>query len=483
MSKHVAHPLEATPREVAGSPTRKPEPRLLGYLLLIALGAVGLFLGARPVGDQSAWLHLSIGRQLIGGGGFGRVDPWVPWAAQPYIPTEWLPDVAAYKLHELFGLSGIAWLRGAGILLLLAVTIWGGRRVGDTVPALIAAGAALVGAAHALTARPQLLGFVFLSLAVVAWWQMAGDLRPRWWLVPLTWVWASSHGLWVVGVGFGVVTVAGLALDRRLTWGSARRLFAVPALSLGAAALTPVGPALLLTPLTVGRDVRDFVGEWQASSAHDLATFVTLCMLALVALSWARSRRMPPWWQIAHLVVAFVATLAMERTVAVGAVVAAPLLAQTLQNWRDTPSVALPRRDTVAWLAMGVSALLIAAPLAGTLAARPTNVPTGLQSALSSLPAGTVVLEDSNMSAWAGWVAPHLRPVKDSRSEIFSRQQHLDYARLVATAPGWDTILGRSGATWALVLTDSPLAAALHERESWATVGTDDGYSLMRRPG
>jgi hypothetical protein len=459
------------------------EARLPGYLVLTALGAVGLLLGVRPVGDQSAWLHLSIGRQLVDGGGFGRVDPWVVWVAKPYVPTEWLPAVAAYKLHEAFGLSAIAWLRGAGILLLLAVTIWAARRVADTVPALIAGGAALVGAGHALTARPQLLGFVFLSLAVVAWWQMAGDLRPRWWLVPLTWVWASSHGLWVVGVGLGVVTIAGLALDRRLTWGSARRLLAVPALSLVAASLTPVGPALLLTPLTVGRDVRDFVGEWQASSAHDPAAFVTLCMLALVSMSWARSRRTPPWWQIAHLLVAFVATMAMERTVALGAVVAAPLLAQTLQAWRGTPATALPRRDTVAWLAMGVSALVIAAPLAATLATRPADVPTGLQSALSSLPAGTVVLEDTNMSSWVGWVAPQLRPVRDSRSEIFSRQQHKDYARLIATAPGWDTILGRSGATWALVPTGSPLAAALHERASWETVGTDNGYSLVRRPG
>jgi hypothetical protein len=479
---HVAPPLEAAQRESSGLPRPMREPRLPGYVVLIALGALSLFLGVRPIGDQSAFLHLSIGRQLVDHSGFGRVDPWVPWAAKPYIPTEWLPGVAAYKLHEVFGLSGIAWLRAAGILLLLAATIWGARRVADTLPALIASGAALVGAGHALTARPQLLGFVFLSLALVAWWKMAGDLRPRWWLVPLTWVWASSHGLWVVGVGLGVVTVAGLALDRRLTWATARRLLAVPALSLVAAALTPVGPALLLTPLTVGRDVRDFVGEWQASSAHDPATFVTLCMLALVALSWARSRRLPPWWQVAHLVVAFVATLAMERTIAIGAVVAAPLLAQTLQDWRGTPAAALPRRDTLAWLAMGISALLIAAPLAATLAAQPVDVPTGLQPALSNLPAGTVVLEDINMSAWAGWVAPQLRPIEDSRSEIFSRQQHLDYARLVAAATGWDTILARSGATWALVRTGSPLAAALQERKSWETVGTDHAYSMMRRP-
>jgi hypothetical protein len=453
--------------------------------MLTALGGASLFLGVQPIGDQSAWLHLSIGRQLTDGGGFGRVDPWVPSAAKAYVPTEWLPAVSAYRLHEFFGgfgLSSIAWLRAAGILLLLAATIWAGRRVADTVPALIAAGAALLGAGHALTARPQLLGFVFLALAVLAWWQMTADLKPRWWLIPLTWVWASTHGLWVVGVGIGVVTIAGLALDRRLTWASARRLLAVPVLSLVVAATTPVGPVLLLTPLTVGRDVRDFVGEWQASSAHDPATFVTLCMIAIVILSWVRSRQTPPWWQIAHLVVAVVATLAMERTVAVGAILAAPLLAQTLQSWRGHPPTALPRRETATWLVLGLSSLLIAAPFAATLARQPTEVPTGLQSALVNLPEETIVLEDTNISAWVGWVAPHLRPVRDSRSEIFSRQQHLDYARLVATATGWDTILNRSEATWALVRTGSPLAAALHERASWETAGTDQGYSLMRRP-
>jgi hypothetical protein len=454
-------------------------------VLLIALAGVAIFLGIRPIGDQSAWLHLSIGRQLTEEGGFGRVDPWVPWASKAYVPTEWLPAVSAYRLHELFGafgLASIAWLRAAGVLLLLAATIWAGRRVADTVPAVLAGGATLVGAGHALTARPQLLGFVFLSLAVLAWWQMTVDLKPRWWLIPLTWMWANCHGLWIVGVGFGLITVAGLALDRRLTLASARRLLAVPVLSLVAVAMTPVGPALLLTPLTVGRDVRDFVGEWQASSARDLATFVTLCMIAIVTLSWARSRRTPPWWQVAHLLVAVVATLAMERTVAVGAILAAPLLAQTLQSWRGHPPTALPRRETATWLVLVLSSLLIAAPLAGTLARRPTEVPTGLQSALSNLPKGTIVLEDTNISAWVGWVAPHLRPVRDSRSEIFSRQQHLDYARLVATATGWDTILNRSEATWALVRTGSPLAAALHERAGWETAGADRGYSLMRRP-
>ena len=159
--------------------------------------------------EQSAWLHLAVGRFLATGGHFGLPDPWSAEVTVPYRSTEALPALVSYGTFELFGLGGIAWLRAIGVLALLAVFLWGARRVADSVPALLAAGAGLLGAGHALTARPQLLGLVFLAVTVVAWYKTATDLRPRWWLVGLGWVAAWVHGLWALDVLVGLVTVAG----------------------------------------------------------------------------------------------------------------------------------------------------------------------------------------------------------------------------------------------------------------------------------
>ena len=130
-------------------------------------------------------------------------DPWSTEVSVPYRSTEALPALVRYRTFELFGLGGIAWLRAIGILALLTVLMWGARRVADSVPTLLAAGAGLLGAGHALTARPQLLGLVFLAVTVVAWHKSATDLRPRWWLVGLGWVAAWVHGLWALDVLVG----------------------------------------------------------------------------------------------------------------------------------------------------------------------------------------------------------------------------------------------------------------------------------------
>ena len=83
------------------------------------------------------------------------------------------------------------------------------------------------------------------------------------------------------------------------------------------------------------------------------------------------------------------------------------------------------------------------------------------------------------MSSWVLWSQPQLRLPFDSRSEIYSRQYHLDFARLMAAAPGWDRVLDHTRASYALVLKDSPVAAALVERRHWSPVATDHGYVLL----
>ena len=76
------------------------------------------------------------------------------------------------------------------------------------------------------------------------------------------------------------------------------------------------------------------------------------------------------------------------------------------------------------------------------------------------------------MSSWILWSQPQVKLVFDSRSEIYSRQFHLDFARLMAAAPGWDHVLDHTGASYALVLRDSPIAAPWPNAASGPTRST-----------
>jgi uncharacterized protein (DUF983 family) len=447
--------------------------------LLITITAAAVIVGVRPVDEQSAWLHLAVGRFLAGGGRFGVPDPWSSGATTPYRSTEALPALVSYRTFELFGLGGVAWLRAVGILALLAVLLWGARRVADPVPALLATGAGLLGAGHALTARPQLLGLVLLAVTVVAWHRTATDLRPRWWLVSLGWAAAWVHGLWFVDVLVGLATVAGLVAGRRVTARQTLRLAAVPLLAAGAAGLTSFGPGLLLTPFTVGRSVRDFVGEWQATSAHDLCAMTVLVCIGLVATAWMRSSTPPPWWQVVHLTLAAVLTLSMSRLIAVGAVLVAPLLAEALQRQRRSRAERVGRRERGTAVLALTAAALVAAPLSWANASQPAGVPKRLSSTLGQIPPGSTMLAQGDMSSWLLWSQPQVKLVFDSRSEIYSRRFHLDFARMMAAAPGWDRVLSDTGATYALVPQDSPIAAALVERQQWSSLGSDAGYVLL----
>src|ERR1035437_2017270 len=198
----------------AGAPGARPWLAMAVATIVVSISVV---LGVRPVSDPSPWLHLKVGAFLLDGGRFGLPDPWAPFATRTYLPTEWLPAIVGQETYQAFGLPGLAWLRCAGILGLLSALMWSARRSAGTATSAVVAVVALVGAYNDLTERPQWVSLVFLAITVGAWWRTGLDLKPRWWLVPMAWLWACCHGLWIVGIAFGLVCIAGLLLDRRLT--------------------------------------------------------------------------------------------------------------------------------------------------------------------------------------------------------------------------------------------------------------------------
>jgi len=464
-------------------PTERPrDPRwVVSTLSLFAIAAT-VKLGIRPVSDPDAWWHLKTGAYVLSHWRFSGPDPWVPFSSRPFVLTQWLPEVIAQKGYTYFGLPAVAWLRGAAMLALVSALVWAARQAADPMPAIMASLAALIGAGASLSERPQLISFVLLAITVGAWWKTAGDLRPRWWLAPMTFIWASSHGLWGVGVLIGLAVVAGLALDRRLDRRTAAKLLAVPALSVVAAGLTPVGPRLLLTPFEVSSNAAQFVQEWQPTDARNFFAAVTLGMIALALLPWIRGTAVRPWWQVALAGAAVVATLATLRTVAVGSIIAAPLLASALQEQRGRAAAPMTRRGTWAWVGLVAAAAIVAAPVAGAVAQRPSGWPEGLRPQLAAIPAKTVVLNDFAVGGWLLWAEPQLTPVIDLRSEIYSMDYIRSYRRTEKVSAGWQRFLSLTRPKYALLRNGAPLTVALQEELSWTIVGRDGDYALLKSP-
>jgi hypothetical protein len=461
---------------------RHTDPRWLVPAVAVFAVASTVKFGIRPVSDPDAWWHLKTGAYVLSHGSFDGPDPWVPFSSRPFVLTQWLPEVVAQKGYELFGLPAVAWLRCAAMLALISGLLWAARAAADVVPAVIAALAGLIGTGGSLSERPQLVSLVLLAVTVGAWWRTAEDLRPRWWLVPLTFLWACCHGLWGVGVLVGLVVIAGLGLDRRLDRRGALRLLAVPALSMVAAAVTPVGPRLLLTPLEVSSNVSQFVQEWQPTDARTLFAALTLAMITLALLPWVRGTSARPWWQIALAGTAVLFTLVMSRTVPVGAILAVPLLAASLQEQRGHSPAPPSRRGTSAWVALVAAAAIVAVPITAAVAQRPAGWPEGLRPQLAAIPARTVILNDFTAGGWLLWAEPHLTPVIDLRSEIYSKEYLREYIVTKDVRAGWQRFLGRTRPGYALLRVNAPLTIALREQLRWTTVGADGDYVLLKAP-
>jgi hypothetical protein len=486
-SLEVDHPPEANDDMVNGKPPGadggQRESSLVPAIVSIACAAALMFLGIRPVSDDDAWWHLKVGEFLLHGGAFVGPDPWNPFATRPFVLNQWLPEVVAFQGYKWFGLPAVAWLRCVAILLLFTTLLWCTRHVADTVPALITALAALLGTAGGLGERPQLVSFIMLAVWVGASWRTAEDLRPRWWLIPLTWVWANSHGLWFTGIGIGMLVVFGLALDRRLTLRSAAKLMLVPLASLAVCALTPVGPRLLLAPFEVSQNATEFVQEWQATPVRaSVVAMVTLVLIAGAVLGWIRSPEKTPWWKLALASAAVVTTLAMLRTVPVGAIIAAPLAASALQSLRRTAPQRPENRSARLWALLILTCAIIAIPVTALVAQQPGNVPERLRATLDTAPSGSVVLNDHSLSGWLLWREPQLVSVLDLRTEIFSKDYIEAYLRTSEVRPGWQRFLAETKPTYALLRSESPLRMALQEELHWVPLQTAQGFTILRAP-
>jgi hypothetical protein len=398
----------------------------------------------------------------------------------PWILTQWLPELAMAGAYRVGGLPAVTWLASLAISALCVAVYFVSRRWSGHLGAAIAAGMAALGAAGALSPRPQVVGLIFLVVTTGAWLAAARDLRPRWWLIGLSWVWACCHGTWVLGPLVGLVVIAGLLVHRSLSRDQLTRLVAL-VLACGAAGLvTPLG-LHSIESITAVQAVSPYIEEWRRASLTSPSTLVSLLMAVIVLLA-ARRTTLPKGVTIGLVGFAVLWTLWHERTIAVGAIVLAPLVAESLSALIGRAHPAVDRVERAAIGGALVLSLGLAALLTAVGPSRMVGVPHEADRRLGALPAGSTVFNTDVLGGWLMLDHPAVRQTFDTRVEVYGPDAIQSYFAIMETKPGWQGLYDELDPAAALVADIAPLAQALQDQRGWVVSARGDGYVLLQ-PG
>ncbi len=248
-------------------------PAMLGAFLVGNVFVVGR--GFRV--DPDLWWHIKVGENLLTTGHWPTADPFsftvpgIPWLAY-----EWLGDVLFGAVARLAGIPGLdALLIILGSAVMLALYAYATLRSGNSKAGFLACAVLGFLASASFNLRPQMLGYLFLILTLIALERFRQGKRRAVWLLPFLFlVWINTHASWAIGLGVIAVFWAGGLMQfrlggieaRRWTSGDRLRLSFVFLLCLMAIPITPYGTQLAAYPFQVASSLPVNVAnvlEWQ----------------------------------------------------------------------------------------------------------------------------------------------------------------------------------------------------------------------------
>jgi hypothetical protein len=228
--------------------------------------------------DPDLWWHIKTGQIILSTHHWPTVDAYsFTVAGQPWIAGEWVGDVLIASVARLAGLQGLdALLIGLGSAVMLAIYAYATLRSSNSKAGLVVAAVLFVLANASFSLRPQMLGYLFLVLTLIALERFRqGKPRSLYFLPLLFLAWVNTHGSFVIGIGaIGTYLICGLfefqlgSIQARRWTGSQRlQLESVLLLSMIALTITPYGAQLAFYPSHVAVSLPvgiANVAEWQS---------------------------------------------------------------------------------------------------------------------------------------------------------------------------------------------------------------------------
>jgi hypothetical protein len=464
-------------------------PAMLGALLVGATFAVVRSFSV----DPDMWWHIRTGELILATHRWATTDPYSYTAAgAPWMSCEWLGDVFFAGVYRVGGLRGLevllAALAGA---VMLALYGFATLRSGNCKAGFLVSAVLLLLATASFNLRPQMLGYLFLILTLIAL-ELFRQGKDRFvWLLPFLFLlWVNTHGSWIVGLGtVALYFVAGLVSfqmgslkTRRWTNAQRLRLETVFLLSLLAIPITPYGVRLAGYPFTVAATLPISVAnilEWQVMPFNLGGGKLFLALLLGFFLAQVVFRFS---WHFAELVL-FLFGTAMAcmhlRFLLLFVPFFAPLAATMLA--KCMPAYQRAKDKYLLNCALMVGVIIAMAHYLPSQADVEKKVAEQFPvQALEYMRAHPVPGPLFNSYGFGGYmIEAGYKTFIDGRSELFEQTGVLsDYVHITFLRPGALQVLGGYGIQSCLLQRDEPFATLLASSPDWSKVYSDQLSAL-----
>jgi hypothetical protein len=414
--------------------------------------------------------------------------------------AEWTPQ------EWLFGI-GVALTRGtawwplfAGLAAACAVlTLWlvagrAARRGASSRAVAICVLFAGIGAYESFGVRVQVVAWPLVALALLA---LDGDVRRRFWLVPIAALWSNVHASAMLAPAFAALAFAGDLLEDRAPSARVRTGALVVAATALAVCCNPLGwhlPAYAVMLFTSA--FKQYITEWKVTDIDDTSfAYGALPLLVGALVFGIRARaaidgvRDAATTTVRDLVVfAAVAYLMFgaARNVPVFCFAVAPLVALALTRevaWFRVETEAPTRRMIGFQFALTtVVFAVVAGSLLSNGEARSTEklALDAVDSVERAPGEHRVLCQDF---AWCSLLvgSPHDRVFIDGRADPYPIGVWRDYVAIVRVTTPWSSLLDAHGVDTVIASRDAALDRALAESSAWHATFTDAKHRVWMR--
>ena len=459
-------------------------PAMLGAMLV---GASFVVVRAFNV-DPDLWWHVKTGELILSTHKWATTDPYSYTSyGAPWMSCEWLGDVLLAAVYRLGGLRGLeALLIVLASAVMLALYGLATLRSGNSKAGFVAATALLALANLSFSLRPQMLGYLFLILTLIALERFRQGKQRAVWLLPVLFlIWINTHGSWIIGVGVIALYIACGLIDfqmgsletRRWSKSERLRLEIVFALCLATIPITPYGTRLAMYPFTVASTLPVSVAsvlEWQVMPFNLAGGKV---FLGLVLGFFLMQMFIRFSWSLFEILL-FIGGVGLAclhlRFVLLFVPFFAPLLATTVARWFS------PYDKTKDQYLLNFALML--AIVIGVIHYFPSR--TDIEKAVAAkFPVQALIyLSDHpvpgpmlNSYGFGGYmILSGYKTFIDGRSELFEQTGILDdYMHITLLKPGAMQVLNGYQVRSCLMQRVEPLSTALAAMPDWQTVYSD----------